>query len=178
MRSSQQSDHRILGIAPSKKGFGFAVIEARGLLVSWGVGRLYSWKREEFLQRLDALFDRYEITLLCLEGPTDYSKLGQRRRRLFELGCRLAKHRAIDVSQISRVELSSQLGLDQRASRHTTAIRVAGLFPELAELLPPPRRPWQTEDPRIALFMAVALGAAHLQSIRESAVRNLGRNCH
>jgi hypothetical protein len=46
-------------------------------------------------------------------------------------------------------------------TKHQIAVVIAGKFPELAPRLPPVRKPWMTEDARMAIFDAVALALAH-----------------
>jgi hypothetical protein len=46
-------------------------------------------------------------------------------------------------------------------TKQQIATSMAGCFPEIEWKLPPPRKPWQTEDWRMVLFDAVALGFAY-----------------
>ncbi|HUZ92890.1 MAG TPA: hypothetical protein VNG29_02730 [Candidatus Paceibacterota bacterium] len=50
------------------------------------------------------------------------------------------------------------------------ASAVAEQFPELLLILPPKRRPWQSEDYRMTIFDAAAVGIAYFA---EKAPRNL-----
>ena len=45
---------------------------------------------------------------------------------------------------------------------------IAGWFPEIADRLPHRRKPWETEDERIGLFMALAAAVAAWESFRGS----------
>lgn len=48
-------------------------------------------------------------------------------------------------------------------TRDEIAAVLSRIFPELLWKLPPKRRPWQSEHPRMAMFDAVALGFAYWQ---------------
>jgi hypothetical protein len=49
-------------------------------------------------------------------------------------------------------------------TRDDIAAVLSRIFPELLWKLPPKRRPWQSEHPRMAMFDAVALGLAYWQN--------------
>lgn len=48
-------------------------------------------------------------------------------------------------------------------TREEIAAALARIFPELQWKLPPKRRTWQSEHPRMAVFDAIALGLAYWQ---------------
>jgi Holliday junction resolvasome RuvABC endonuclease subunit len=48
-------------------------------------------------------------------------------------------------------------------TRDDIAAALARIFPELVWRLPPKRRAWQSEHPRMAMFDAIALGLAYWQ---------------
>ena len=48
------------------------------------------------------------------------------------------------------------IGGNDRVSKEAIASKVATLFPEVGDRLPPHRKPWMSEDPRMSLFDAVA----------------------
>lgn len=161
MKRSLSQHSAFIGISPCTKGFGFAVLEARGRLVSWGVARLYSSSNEEFQQRLEALIVRYGIALLCLDDLAGQHRRGRRARTLYRHAAGVARRTSVPTSLISRNRVLECLGLEARATKYEVAVRVTELFPELVDALPPPRKPWHSEDARIALFIAVSLAAVH-----------------
>src|ERR1700733_1678774 len=95
---------RILGLDPSTKGFGFAVLEARGRLVDWGVAQLYSKKDEEFLVRVEALVDKYRPAIIGLEDCTS-TRRGERARRRIALAMDYARSRRIEAVLVSRDDI-------------------------------------------------------------------------
>jgi hypothetical protein len=48
-------------------------------------------------------------------------------------------------------------------TRDEIAVALARIFPDLLWKLPPKRRAWQSEHPRMAMFDAIALGLAYWQ---------------
>lgn len=148
--------HRILAIDPSTKGFGFAVLEGNDRLVDWGVAGLWSKSDEEFLTRLEAMVDRYRPAIIAVED-TSSTRRGERAQRRIEAVVEYAELRDVHPILVSRSEVRSSLDLPTDATKHEAAARIAELFPELGTLLPPERKPWQSEDERMNVFDAVAL---------------------
>lgn len=159
----------ILGVSPFKKGFGFAVIEPRGLLVSWGVVRLYTKRDDEVLQRLQSLVDKHRSQVVCLEDLDEQPHRAGRARRTFDLMTAAARSWRISTSRISLRSLCEQSGTSQRSRKREIALRLVEAYPELGDSLPPPRRPWQSQDERMSLFVAGAVAVAYLPLLRDAA---------
>ncbi len=164
-------DHaRILGIDPSTTGFGFAVLEGNNRLVDWGLATLYSKDDEELLVRIDTLVRQYTPTAIALEDVTGRKKGVRNIRRLAQVRAYM-EQRGIRCVLVSRADIRFALGLAEFATKHAVAERLATAFEELACLLPPPRRPWQSEDRRMNVFDA--LGVVYgCQGIRRFAKMN------
>lgn len=54
------------------------------------------------------------------------------------------------------------------ANKHQIATAVVQKFPELAPRLPPDRKPWMSEDPRMAMFNAVALALTYFEKTKKA----------
>lgn len=152
-------NERILGVAPSTKGFGFAVLE-RGALIDWGVKSVRSEKNGQSLRKLENLIDHYHPGCIAL---SDYSsKQSRRAPRIRALGAdiiKLANTRNIKGRLISPQDVRRCFLLDDRATKHRVAEFLAKMFPqELASRLPRKRRPWESESYQMGIFEAVALG--------------------
>ncbi|HET9410043.1 MAG TPA: hypothetical protein VFO39_22595 [Candidatus Sulfotelmatobacter sp.] len=52
----------------------------------------------------------------------------------------------------------------QNRNKQEIASTVATRFPELLSILPPKRKPWQSEDYRMSIFDAAAVGIAYFAS--------------
>jgi len=144
---------RILSIDPSRTGFGFVVLEDGWRLVDWGVARLWSPSDEEFLARLEAMIVRYEPVLLVVEDLADSRRRGRAARRIELAEAYAASHRIRIVAVTRRaVRATFEVGI----TKHEIAIALAVEFPELASRVPPPRKPWMSEDERMSLFDALS----------------------
>jgi hypothetical protein len=68
--------------------------------------------------------------------------------------------RGVKVRLVSNTQVRLQLLNDAKATKQAVAEALAERFPtELATRLPPKRRPWKSEDPRMDIFDAVGFAA-------------------
>ena len=159
MNRNPAHEHRVLSIAPSTSGFGFAVLEDEETLVDWGVMSVKGDKNAQCLQKTGKLILQYRPDVLALQ---DYWAQGSRRSvRVRELGQRLvnlARDYGITTSLFSRERIHHAFLADSRGTKHALAEALARRFPEeLGGRLPPKRRPWMSEDSRMSMFEAAAL---------------------
>lgn len=150
---------RRMSVYPCAKGLAFAIIEARGLLVSWGIARLYSRQDEELRQRLSDLVDKYRVRSVYVE-QIDGSRRGSRSRLAVKITVDYAHTAKLTVADVNQTQMRTVLGLRANSTRHEVAVRICELLPELETQLPLSRRPWQPENERISVFIAAALALA------------------
>jgi hypothetical protein len=150
------SFRRTLGLYPTRQGFAFAVLEARGLLVAWGFARIDNAPDTAFVARVVGLMKRYSPAVLTVEDGSTTSR-GEKVKRRTARAVEIATSRSCDVRPISRAMVRRALGLSADATSHDMAMRTAELFGELVQHLPPKRRLWESEDRRMPLFHAVGL---------------------
>ena len=149
---------RILSIDPCSKGFGFTVLETHPRLVDWGVARVWGSSKMEFLVRVDGLIERYRPHAVVLEELGAVRRSPRTRERLAATEAHV-RHRELAVLLVSRA--TAQLALvGDGSTKRAIALRLAEMFPELRPHLPPPRKPWMTEDERMSIFDAAALAVA------------------
>lgn len=150
---------RILSIAPSSRGFGFAVLEGQETLVDWGVKPVKGDKNAQSLLKLGELIEHYQPDFLVLEDVDD--KNSRRSPRIKALGKKImvfAETHKLKVTLFSREQVNRRFFIDGHGTKHVLARIIAGRFPdELGFRLPPKRRLWMSEDRRMDIFDAVAL---------------------
>lgn len=151
-KSHSHSYHRVLSLDPSRKGFGYIVLESGLRLVDWGVAQVYSNSEEGVLVRVESIVDRYRPVLIVVEDIED-SK--QRRRAVdrIEFVRKYARQRGIVVDAVSRAMVRRAFK-ETGGSKHGIATAITREFPELEQRLPPVRKPWMSEDERMSIFDA------------------------
>ena len=151
---------RILAIAPSTRGFGFAVLEGPETLVDWGVKSVNGDKNTRSLAKAEDMIVHYQPGVLVLEDNS--AKLSRRSTRIRDLHQNLiamAASRSVKVSSFSRDQVRRVFFGKDQGTKHALAEILAKRFPEeLGDRLPRRRRLWMSEDYRMDIFDAVSLG--------------------
>lgn len=151
---------RILALAPSTKGFGFAVFEGQNMLANWGQKPVAGEaKNAKSLVKVAGLIAQYQPGVLVLEDTlAPGSRRAPRIRELSQGISALAADNKVKVVSFSRQQVMESFFADGQGTKHAIAEMIAERFPEELGLeLPPKRRPWESEDPRMDTFDAVAL---------------------
>ena len=158
---------RVLGIAPSTRGVGFAVMEGTNTLVDWGVKTVKGDKNARSLSYVADLVTQYEPNVIALEDA--WSKGTRRSSRIQDLIqeiVALAEGENIKVKRFSRKQVRSGHFTQGRGTKHDLALNLAARFPEeLGFRVPRKREPWMSEDSRMDMFDAVALAEHLLRSL-------------
>jgi len=159
MNKIQPKHFRILAIAPSTRGFGFAVLEGRETLVDWGVKTVKGDKNIQSLAKVEDLIAHYQPGTLVLEDTSaKNSRRSPRIRKLCQQIIKMASNRKVSIKLFSRDQVMKTFIPDGRGTKHALAEIIAKRFPEeLGSRLPPERKPWMSEDSRMNIFDAVAL---------------------
>ena len=150
---------RILAIAPSTRGFGYAVIEGHRFLVHWGVTKIEVDKNSGSIEKVKTMIARYEPQVIALEDTaTKESRRSGRIKALTKRLVTVAESHKIKVALFSQIQVRRVFLGDALGTKHALAEIIAARFPEeLGFLLPPKRRDWMSEDSRMDIFDAVAL---------------------
>jgi len=150
---------RILAIAPSTRGFGYAVLEGREMFVDWGVMTVKGDKNKQSLVKMEKLIAYYQPGVMVLQNTsTTGSRRSQRIKALSRQIIKVAAKRKVGVKLFSRDQVMKAFVADGQGTKHALAETIARRFPEeLGSRLPPKRKPWMSEDSRMTIFDAVAL---------------------
>src|SRR6266436_498973 len=99
MKNIKSKQFRILAVAPSTRGVGFAVLEGQDLLADWGFKTVKKEaKNAQSLKKVEELLAQYQPGVLVLE---DVSVKGSRRspriRKLFQQFIKLGEVHKVNV---------------------------------------------------------------------------------
>lgn len=160
---------RVLAVDPGTRGFGYALFEGPGRLVDWGAKDIRKNKEQVALVKIEELLRRFEPDVLVVE---DCAHVSSRRNRKFTLliGRMLATARALGVEgrALPLAFVYRQFAKDGARNKQEIASALAQRFAALALRLPPKRKPWQSEDSRMSIFDAAALGHTYLARRRRA----------
>ena len=165
MKTLHSNNIRVLGIAPSAYGCGFAVIEGENTLVDWGVKSVKGGdKNARCLSNVGNLIAHYRPNVIAIEDTrTKGSRRSARIRALIEEIVILAKDEKIKVKRCSRKQVNLDFLSDEQGTKHALADYLVARFPKELRL-PPKRRLWTSDDCRMDIFDAVALAEHFLRS--------------
>lgn len=150
---------RTIAIDPTRRGFAFAVLEGAEGLIDWGVVRAQGESRDQVFQnRLDQLLERYRPRLLVVEDCRD-SRRGKRACRWIATAIALAGKHRLSSATVTRRRVKGAFRA-YGTTKHEIAQAIADHFPELADRLPPKRKPWLPESETMGIFDAVSFGLA------------------
>lgn len=156
----------VLSIYVNTRGFAFILFEGRLSPFDWGIRETRGPKKcRVCLARITQLFDRYAPDALVIQ---DTSEQGTERARWI---CRLntsiaalAKDRDIPVFAYSRDQVRGAFEGHGCPNKQSLAGLIAKHIPAFEQYIPPPRKPWMSEDRRMGLFDAAALALVFFRS--------------
>ena len=126
--------------------------------VDWNVSIIRKDRNATAVHRIALLFERLhpsEIILEQFEGEP--SRRHARIRHLYRSIVRLAKKHGIEPRILAREAVEAVFADFKAKTRYEIAKVIAGKIDSFAHLLPPERKPWLPEHPRMSLFSAAAL---------------------
>ena len=147
MNKIQPKHFRVLGIALSTRGFGFAVLEGNDTLVDWGVKTVQGNKNANSVAKVDELIAHYQPGVLVLED-TEGSRRSARIQALSRQIVTMAATRKVSMKLFSQEEVQRIFFADGKGTKHAVAEIIAKRFPE---------EPWMSEHYQMDIFDAVAL---------------------
>ena len=162
MTTSTLTFRRAMVIHLTSRGFGFVVLESPTVLIDWGVKATRTDKARKTLARVSELMEQYSPELLVLEATDKTSsRRCSRIEQLLTSIKRLAAENNVPVRRVSMLLLRKMFQAYGATTKHQIAHIVAKLLPELAPHVPRHRKPWMSEDYRMAIFTAAALGLTY-----------------
>ena len=154
---------RILAVAPLSRGFGYAVMEDPSALVACGNKVVNYDKNVRVLAWVEKFIRFYQPDVLVLpDVNVADTRRAPRIKTLHRKIVALAGKHQLKVRLVSATQVRERLLGSAKGTKQALAETLAAKFPvELASRLPPKRRPWMSEDPRMDIFDAVGLAAVY-----------------
>ena len=159
---------RILAFDPCHRGIGFVVLESGNRLVDCGVYRIANLQRDTVSCPLRSLILRYQpshIVTECTEAAA--TRRGSRAKTIVEAVAAVGKESNSPVSRYSIAQVRVVFSRWKVGKKSARAAILVNNFPVLRMYLPPRRRPWMSEDPRMAIFDALSFAITHLALAQE-----------
>ena len=159
---SSQPERTLLAVHATARGIGFVLFESPLSIIDWGVKHVSGpTKNAVCTNAVRALINMYAPDALVIESTQEpKSRRTKRVRALYRMLEGAALTSAMDVERIRRVHLMKCFERLGARTKQERADVIANHLPALAHKVPAARKAWQSEDPKMALFDAAALGFA------------------
>lgn len=155
----------VLAVHPTSRGFGWALFESPFKLLAFAVYTGPADKNRGCLAKLSRLLDRYHPSTLVLEAFDKGSAIrSERIRELCTDMIALAADQGLELAVYKRSEIEQAFSEVGARSRQEIAEAVARELPAMQAHLPEPRRIWDSEDKRMAVFAACALALTYYRN--------------
>jgi hypothetical protein len=155
----------VLSVYLNTRGFAFVLFEGALSPFDWGVKEVRGrGKHGRGLAKIEGIFMRYQPDILVLQdtSPSGTDR-APRINRLNAAVATLGEGRGMPVYSYSREVVLSAFGYLGAANKQSIAEAIAKHLPVFERYIPPPRKPWMSEDARMGLFDAAALGLVFFQ---------------
>jgi hypothetical protein len=170
MGTRRPVEQLILALCPTSRGFGFVVLEGRNRTIDWGAKDARGDKNRVVLAKARELMRWYRPHLLVLENTdAPHCRRTDRIRNLHRQLCELASEQNISISQFCRSEIRATFAHRKASTKFEIAHAISQELPDLEPWLPPPRKIWMSEDPRLSIFGAASLAITFYDALQRGA---------
>jgi hypothetical protein len=167
--TDQGTEKLVLALDVHPRSFGFVVFEGPNRMRDWGIKSFrlgVNAVKIPAARKLLSLLDDFTPSTIVIR-----KREKRRNTRMLATIERQARSRRVPVRFISRGDVNRAfVGFD--SNKYEVASVLAKQFPALASKLPPKRKCWQSEDYRMGIFDAAAVGVAYFTR-REKRIRTL-----
>ena len=162
MTASRMRPAVTLAVFPTARGFGWAALTSPLAPHSGGLVEVSKDMNVECLRKIEKLIVDLEPETLVLEAfERRNSARADRITKLCRAVVALANDRSIEFAIYTRKDIEKCFAGVGARTRYEIAEAIARHVPALAPRLPNKRKPWTSEDRRMALFNAAALVFTH-----------------
>lgn len=166
MKKAKQSPLRTFAIQISCRGFGYVILEGAEKLVDWGVKQATQSGQRRTIEVVADLIAQYRPHHVLLEDIVNEAHRRSPRAVLLtkcivEFGAVHGLNQKL-VSAMMIKETFQRWGASTKEDR---ARVISERLPILAPQLPPPRKPWMSEDSRMSIFSAAAIAFTFLDTL-------------
>ena len=154
-----------LAIYFSTRGLSFVLFEGTLSPYDWGMFEVCGPRRGAKCQRkIIQLIDRYKIDVLVLQntGPDGTRRASWVTSLNAAVEAATLEHSVL-VFKYSRADVYATFASAGFSNKQALAEVIAKHIPAFERHVPPPRKPWKSEDARMGLFDAAALALVFFQ---------------
>src|SRR6266853_3466127 len=159
--TDQSGERRVLALDVHPRSFGFVVFEGPNRMLDWGVRSFRTGVNAVKIsaaQKFLALLDEFRPSAVVVRERLTRRTAGH--TKMLATSESQARSRRIPARYLSRRDVNRAF-VGFESNKYEVASALAQQFPALASRLPPRRKCWQSEDYRMGIFDAAAVGVAY-----------------
>lgn len=163
MKENDTYKQIVLSVYISCRGIGFILFESPLAPYDWGVKDIYGEDAgKRTVKAVVRLMKQYQPEQVVLEDTrSSNTRRGVRAKLLNEQIIRKLASRGIQAQLVSRDEVRTAFARTGAQTKEEIAAVIASKIDLLTPLLPPPRKVWDSEHRRMALFNAASMALAY-----------------
>jgi hypothetical protein len=157
---------RVIAFDVRSRSFAFAIFEGPNELVDFGVRSFRRGANAVQVpprEKLAALFD--EFNSMVAVRRDSLPRESKWKLRIDDALLQESREHRIPIRYVTRRAVK-KVFLGHNGNKHAIATALAQRFPAFAAKLPPKRKCWQSEDYRMSVFDAAALGVGYFNQLR------------
>ena len=156
---TRQRYNLVLSVYATARGLAYVLFEGEANPVDWGRAECRGpTKNHRAIERFITLIERHRPDVVILQDPDDLIRRGSRRAGQLAWGFAAhAEGHGIPSVTRSRRDVLTAFAHLCPCTKHTIAQAIIEMIPVFGQHQPPRRKPWMSEDSRMALFDAAAL---------------------
>jgi hypothetical protein len=159
--TDQSNEKRVLALDVHPQSLGFVVFEGPNQILSWGIRSFrpgVNVVKTPAREKLLTVLDKFTPSAVVIRerGTARNTK----KAKILTTIERQARSQRIPVRFISRGDVNRAF-VGFESNKYEVALALSKQFPALAPRLPPKRKIWQSEDYRMGIFDAAAVGVAY-----------------
>ena len=154
-------ERRVIALDVRSRNFGFVVFEGPNEILDWGIRSFRSGGnavKTPAASKLLSLLDEFSPSAVVIrERPIGRA---EKKPKLLSIIERQVRNRRIPLRLVTPQDVNRAF-IGFESNKYEVASVLARQFPTLASKLPPKRKCWQSEDYRMGIFDAAAVGVAY-----------------
>lgn len=156
----------VLSVYATTRGYAYTLFESILSPVDWGVKEVRGLSRKNALclESVIDLAEQHQPDVVVLDAAEWRTP---RIKRLYQAIEHALAAKGIEVRRICRADVKKTFKKLGAVTKQEMATMIAKYVPAFDHLVPPPRRAWMSEHPRMGIFSSAALAFAYFDHCGE-----------
>lgn len=153
-----QPKTRVLSVYPTYRGFGYVVFEGATNPIDWSTVTISERNNYLSIKKIKSLIKYYQPDVLVTGDYTEHkSRRSSHILSLTESIRKFEKEESLRVKTFTSSDISNVFEPFGAFTKYDRTQVIAKFLPMFEFYKPPKRKPWMSEDSRMAIFDAIAL---------------------